>query len=53
MKRLSTYDKANILKRHCQHSKCNNCCLVDTDYCQKGNESAYAVNEAYGILTSS
>lgn len=53
MKRLSTYDKANILKRYCQHSKCNNCCLVDTDYCQKGNETAYAVNEAYGILTSS
>lgn len=52
MKRLSTYDKANILKKHCKHSKCDNCCLVVTDYCQKGNETAHAVIEAYDILMS-
>lgn len=52
MKRISNYDKANILKKHCQHSKCKNCCLVDTEYCQMGKETPYAIKEAYEILQS-
>ena len=49
MKHLSVYEKKKLIKRFCKSKKCKECPLIITAYCQLGDESNKAVNEAFEI----
>lgn len=50
MKKLSVYEKKQIIKRYCKSKKCTECPLIITAYCQLGDESNKAIHDAYDVL---
>lgn len=50
MKRLSVEEKKIVVQRYCKRQKCESCCLLMTEFCQLGNESPRAINEAFDTL---
>ena len=50
MKKISVYEKKQIIKRYCKSKKCTECPLIITAYCQLGDESNKAIHDAYDVL---
>lgn len=41
--------KKKTLDDFCKHRKCKECPLIITEYCQRGDKSASAINKAFDI----
>ena len=50
MKRFTGEEKKSVVQRYCKRQKCDSCCLLMTEFCQLGNESPKAINEAFDTL---
>ena len=47
--KITVEKKRELIKRFCKSKKCTECPLIITAYCQLGDESNRAVNEAFEI----